>query len=387
MVIKDKINVLVFIDWFRPGYEAGGTVTSFGNFVDFLSPHIKFNIVTRNHDYINHTPYKNLSFNSWIKKGENQYYYISKLKLRINLIRKIIISFRDSIIYVNGIFSLYFSILPIIFSFKKKCIVNPHGMLSDQAFSVKSYKKRFFLFFANFFRIYKHVVFHVSNNDEANDVSKRIKCYKEIKIANQFPRKITATIQNKKNKNKVVRFVNVGRVSVEKGTLKMLKALEQFKSSLILDIYGPIYDKLYWNECKKTIKKLPKKIQINHKGAVPANSIPEILKNYDFFVLLSEGENFGHAILEGFTQGLPAIISKNTPWKNLSNKFLGWDVNAENKSCIIKAFNEALSLTDSEYNKYSVSCFRFAVEYSKSEKVLSENLSLFLNNSKSNINV
>ena len=60
-----------------------------------------------------------------------------------------------------------------------------------------------------------------------------------------------------------------------------------------------------------------KNITINYKGYIDSEKIPNILKKYDFFVLLSEGENFGHAILEAMSAGLPVIISNFTPWKKL----------------------------------------------------------------------
>jgi glycosyltransferase involved in cell wall biosynthesis len=43
-------------------------------------------------------------------------------------------------------------------------------------------------------------------------------------------------------------------------------------------------------------------------------------------LLPSEGENFGHAIVEAFANGRPVLISKNTPWKNLAAQRAGWDV-------------------------------------------------------------
>jgi glycosyltransferase involved in cell wall biosynthesis len=44
---------------------------------------------------------------------------------------------------------------------------------------------------------------------------------------------------------------------------------------------------------------------------------------YDYFVLPTLGENFGHAIVESLSLGLPVIISNKTPliFKNLNYSF------------------------------------------------------------------
>ena len=54
-----KKTILVFIDWYRPGYRSGGTVTSFGNFVDKMEEHFIFKIVTRDSDYLDNAVYDN----------------------------------------------------------------------------------------------------------------------------------------------------------------------------------------------------------------------------------------------------------------------------------------------------------------------------------------
>ena len=44
------------------------------------------------------------------------------------------------------------------------------------------------------------------------------------------------------------------------------------------------------------------------------------------FLFPSGGENFSHVIYESLSVGTTVLISKNTPWKNLQKKGLGWDV-------------------------------------------------------------
>ena len=45
-------KVLVFIDWYRPFYKAGGPVRSLVNMVDQLNDAVDFHIVTGDRDYM-----------------------------------------------------------------------------------------------------------------------------------------------------------------------------------------------------------------------------------------------------------------------------------------------------------------------------------------------
>ncbi len=51
-------RILIFIEWYRPGYKAGGPVTSVSNMVNQLAGKYKFFILTRNSDYGETIPYK-----------------------------------------------------------------------------------------------------------------------------------------------------------------------------------------------------------------------------------------------------------------------------------------------------------------------------------------
>lgn len=372
-------TVLAFIDWYRPGYKAGGTITAFGNFVDHLEEDFNFKIVTRNVDYLETEPYSNIVPNVWLKFGTTEIYYISEDQLSKHKIKTLITNTESDLVYVNGMFSLKFSILPILFSKNKSVIVNPHGMLSTQAFSVKPLKKKIFVGITNLISFYKNVTFHVANNDEAVMVKGKIKRFKVIKVANQFPRKLASSNISKGKKHVPVKFVNVARIAVEKGTLKMLTALKRIKAPLLLDIYGPIYDKSYWERCQAIIKDLPLNIEVNYKGVVASAEIPLILKDYDFFVLLSEGENFGHAILEGLASGCPVLISNQTPWKGLQEQQLGWDVDVRNNSSVQEAFNEAINMDEIKYEIWSTAAIEFSKQVANNPLLLEENKALFLN--------
>ncbi|WP_047551036.1 glycosyltransferase family 4 protein [Psychroserpens sp. Hel_I_66] len=371
-------TILAFIDWYRPGYKAGGTITAFGNFVDYLEKDFNFKIVTRNTDYGDDQPFSSIVSNKWIKTGNTNSYYISQSQLSSKTIKNIIKTTEYDILYVNGMFSFYFSILPIAFSKGKKTIVNPHGMLSSQAFSVKPLKKTIFLKIFNTFKVYKNIIFHAANTEEASMINDKIKICNAIKVANQFPRKIKNTVAKKNILNDPIRLVNVARIAQEKGTLKMIEALQNIQAEIILDIYGPVYDQEYWEKCKNAVNKLPKHVTVNHKGFIDSELVLEVIKGYDFFILLSEGENFGHSILEALSVGCPVIISNNTPWKDLKLKSIGWNVDINSNKEIENVFDEIFNMNEDSYKEMVKQSFIFAKNFSEDKELLNHNKNLFL---------
>src|SRR5690606_19012396 len=181
----------------------------------------------------------------------------------------------------------------------------------------------------------------------------------------------------KSKKSNPTKFVNIARISMEKGTLKLLEILQHVKHDLILDLYGPIYDEAYWGLCKLAIEKLPANIHVTYKGIVPSENVPILLEQYDYFVLLSEGENFGHAILEAFMAGCPVIISDQTPWKNLESKGIGWDIDIDNVPKAILVFEKAIGMPDTDYTLLSDSAKQFSKKFSENPELIMLNLKLF----------
>ncbi|MBG6062548.1 glycosyltransferase involved in cell wall biosynthesis [Flavobacterium sp. CG_9.1] len=373
-------KVLAFIDWYKPGYKAGGTITAFSNFVDYLEDDFEFNIITRDTDYCDKESYASVVSDEWNSISKSNVYYISRPKLNFKRIKKIISIESYDYVYVNGIFSFYFSVLPLLIIRNTQVIVNPHGMLSKQAFSIKNNKKIIFLKIINFLNLYNKTVFHVANEEEAQAVKERIKVFQEIKIANQLPRKLKhENFKKKIKKNEILCLISVARISPEKGTKYIFEFLSKIQNTkIVLDLYGPIYNKEYWKECQSVITKLPENITVNYKGSVDGSTMNDVLQNYHFFILPSEGENFGHAILEALSAGCPVIISDKTPWKSLESKKIGWDLPLDNPQKFVDAIEKASGMNQSIYNEWSNNAVTFAKKFCNNPEILEENRKLFL---------
>lgn len=348
----EKQDVLVFIDWYYPGFKAGGPVRSCINMVQHLKDHFQFYIVTSNTEYTETVPYKGIEFNTWCNGlYEEQIMYLDTSHRSKKNYIKLINERKYSSVMIMGIFSKEFSILPlkaIHCTNFSKVFVSPRGMLAPGALKIKKLKKRLFLAWANLSGFYAWISFHVSNKNEADQVQKNIRRFKSIEIADNFPRyagkKLVAV--NVKEDQKL-KLVSVARIAPEKNTLYALEVLSNCKAKVRFDLYGSIYDMNYWEECKKVIKQLPSNIRVEYNGDLAPDKLFEVLPKYDFLFLPTRGENFGHIILESFMCGVPVIISNKTPWSDLSEKGIGIDLSLEDKSVFSSAI-DIFAYSDSE---------------------------------------
>lgn len=374
-----KTSVLISIDWFLPGTKSGGPVRSYSNLIDHLNSEIDFYVLTRNTDYCETKPYEGIESNQWFDlKPGLKVYYLSADRTNSSGISKVLKSRHFDFVLINGIYSWNFSILPLlILKQHRNVIVSARGMLNEQAFSVKPFKKKFFLMAARVYGLYNNAVLHATNETEAERIRQWIGKDVRIKVAPNLARKIDKQYHYG-SLEYPVKLVNVARVAKEKGTLRMLKAISKVKQALALDIYGSIYDQEYWAQCLDIIKEMPGHINVQYKGVADGERIPDIMSNYNFFIMLSEGENFGHSILEALSVGLPVIISNKTPWQNLKHKKVGWDLDIENEESIINVLEQIAHIDQSQYEQLSKNASLLAKEFINDISVIDANKNLFL---------
>ena len=352
---SSRPKALISIDWFLPGTKSGGPVRSVANMIDQLE-NIDFYVVTRNNDYCSTEPYTTVLSNSWVQHSEDtQVYYISDDQLNKATLKRLIREVNPDVIYINGMYSTPFSIWPLSVAnqLQLKTIVASRGMLSPHALAVKPLKKKIFLGLMNLKNAYKQVTFHATQLDEAKHIQKNIRNYKAIEVIPNLPRSVNHAAQTTITKNKgQLKLIYLGRVAKEKGTLIALKALQQCKGQVELDLFGTIYDEVYWEKCKAAIKTLPPKISVNYRGDLDSEKVIDTIKKHHFLLLFSAGENYGHANVESFLSGRPVIISKNTPWKALEKEKAGFDVTEPTLST---ALQKAIDMNQSEFNEWSKS--------------------------------
>lgn len=378
-----KPKVLLFIDWFLPGHKAGGPVTSNINMVEHLRNEIDFFIITRDTDYCEEVPYDSIQSNQWVfyKEGVSIFYF-SKDFLTITNLKKVTSDAQCDHWYINGIYSMYFSILPLFLSRLNNGIratVSARGMLSPHALAVKPLKKNILLGVFKTMGLYRNVGFHATNSTEAIEIARQVGKNKGILVAPNLSKSVVSEKVKMEDKvSRVLKLISLARISPEKNTLGALEILSRCLNHTIqMDFYGQTYDLEYKKECEAMVRSLPENIRVIFHGSISPGLIPSVLQKAHFLFLPTRGENFGHAILESLLAGCPVIISDQTPWRDLQEKGIGWDISLDQPDQFIKAIETAAAMDQESYSRMSHAAFEFAEAFTGNPEVLEANRRLF----------
>lgn len=276
------------------------------------------------------------------------------------LIFRLIKKERPHSILINGIFNINTTIPGLIAGklFNTNIIISPRGML--QAWGLKRNKivKQIFLFLLRLL-LRKNETWHATDRQEKEDIIKYFGPKQNIYVASNIPKKVflkkTVPFRDVNGK---VKLVFLSLINPNKNLHLIIDAVNRL-DNFTLDIYGPIIDKNYWMLCKS---KMTDASKITYKGSVVAWEVIDILTEYHFFVLPTEGENFGHAIFDALSAGLPVIITKKTPWKDLDKKSAGFYLD-ESKHSLDTILNEILEMNMEVYQNYRKHCSDYVTDY------------------------
>lgn len=305
-----KRKVLIFIDWYLPGLNAGGPVRTCVNMVSRLNDEFDLRIVTRDTDLKETKPYDSVTSNAWNARDDHSsVYYFSEDQLSLKNIQKLIIHEQPDVIHLNSLFSFYFTILPLLAVRKSKIkcnvVAGPRGMLSKGALAIKPFKKKIFIHAAKSFGLFKNVTWHASTEIEEAEIRNAFGKDVNIKLGIDLAPAVKINRETRVKKPKEANLFFLGRVSKVKNLLQCITSLQKLDSDCLVnyDIFGPVEEPEYWEKCKLEIDKLPPNIKVSNKGLIDHASLGALLKNYHFLFLLTENENYGHAIVESMVSG------------------------------------------------------------------------------------
>ena len=75
------------------------------------------------------------------------------------------------------------------------------------------------------------------------------------------------------------------RITPKKNLKYCIEILSRVSVKFKMDIYGPIDDDIYWEDCKKLINKFDLINKIEYCGIIKRSRIIQTLTNYDLFIL------------------------------------------------------------------------------------------------------
>ena len=325
-----RLRVLVFADYYLPGFRAGGPLRSITNLMEALSENYEFKIVTRDHDF-GGPRYAGVPAGQWLRVGRHLVRYTSwRHRMLPWVLRSFLRDEEADLIYLNSFFSPAFTI-PILllrrFNLERRNVVlAPRGELFPNALALKPLRKRLFLRIARRLRLYQGVTFQASSDLERLSIENWFDKAKISVAQILVAPDIGASAGDHQPTERAagpLRVAFLSRVCRVKNLHSTLEALQRVRSTMTLDIYGPIDDPQYWSECEAIAEAVPSHVTVDYKGAVPPASVPSVLHGYDLLVLPSLSENFGHVILEALLSGCGVLISDRTPWQDIEQHGVG----------------------------------------------------------------
>jgi glycosyltransferase involved in cell wall biosynthesis len=376
------MNILIFCNYYLPGFKGGGPIRTVSNMVEALGKDIQFSVFSLDRDLGDVSPYPSITPDYWQNADNAKVFYTSPNKILRNNF-KIIRNFKGDAIHLNSFFSFGFSIFPLLllrlFKSNLPIVIGPRGEFSEGAIGLKSLRKKIFIAIAKSISLYKNVTWHASTDYEVKDIYHVMG--KEVIIKTAIDISIPVVTFNPKEKNdfKPMRVIFVSRISPMKNLLEAIKILKFVKSSVDFHIYGPIEDEIYWQKCKADALDLPGHISFSYNGTLFFNQVSQKFEEYDLFLFPTLGENFGHVIAEALSAGLPVLISDNTPWRDLFSKGIGWDLALDNPDNFAQCIDFCSRKSSIEYKQWRYHIRSWALYNINNHQAIEQNRHLFNN--------
>lgn len=327
--------ILVFADYYRPGFRAGGPVRTLANIVDRLGAEFRFRVVTRDRDLGEEAPYDGVPAGRWIADGPAEVLYLSPSQLSWRGLFRVLRRESYDAVYLNSIFSRAFTLR--VLAWRRlgvrrdvPVLLAPRGELSPGALGLGLAKKYAYLRTARLLGLFRNVTWQASSAHEAADIQRELLALgfaaPRVEVVADLPPEAPRVRAKVPKTAGVLKLVFLARVSRMKNLLGAIDALQGMQGTVSFDIYGPMEDPSYWAECQASIARLPPGVRVTYHGSLPPERVVETLQSHDVLLQPSLGENYGHSMVEALANGCPIVTSDRTPWRQLASTRAGVDV-------------------------------------------------------------
>ena len=360
-------RVVVFVEYYLPGFKAGGPLRSIAALVSHVGGEFDFRILTRCHDDGDARPYDGVRVDRWNAVGKAHVFYASDRLLTIGGIIRLVRQAAPDIVYLNS----YFAPLTRRFMIARRLglaprvpvLVAPRGEFSEGALELKRLKKKVYLKLARGAGLYEDVTWQASSDLEESEIKRALGSGARVKVAPDLtapPQDVPELGERPAKRTGAARFVFVSRISRKKNLDFALRQLAGLEGDVVFDIYGPVGEPEYWEECLALSRSLPANVHVEYHGAIPYEEVAGVLARNHFFLLPTRGENFGHAIFEALAAGCPPLISDRTPWLASDSALASWIVPLEDTERWRRQLQRCVSMGPEEYADLSAAARRVA---------------------------
>lgn len=376
-----KCKVMVFCDYYLPGYKGGGPVTTIRNIVTRLGNEIDFSIFTRSNDLGETIAYSDVPLDVWHPFFGASVRYATPKSLTVSNVRLILRQKKPDVVYINSLFSRKFSLLPLFAARlerrQMRVVIAPRGELSPGALALKRTRKKIYLTTLRATGLWRHVVWQASSQFEEMDIRSVMGKAATVVVAPDLPSiPLEPPLRQKKAAGKA-QIVFVGRISPMKNLAGAINVLRSLSGNIVFSIIGPVEDQNYWAICQRELAKLPENIRVDVLGPQSPENVLASLSRFDAFFLPSLGENYGHVVFESLGAGCPVIISNRTPWRGLAGRGVGMDVPLESPEAMSAALQQIIDMDENEHLKMRTAARAYAQSLLADDKSVQASRALF----------
>ncbi len=377
--------VLAATDYYLPGYKGGGGPRTLINMVDHLRDELRFKVLTSDRDFGNVKPYPQAAMGSWQRVGGAEVFYLSPQDLSLRSLRALISGTKHDVLYLNSFFSPNFTFKPLLLMRlglipKLPTILAPRGEFSPDALRLKGAKKRAYLALARVLGLYRNVVWQASSEYEEESIRSWLGDHISVVVTRDLPSLVFNARKQTPCREKTagcLKIVFLSRISRMKNLSAAISMLNELEGEVQFDIYGPLEDRNYWVECQRAIDFLPHNVHVQYCGGVVHDKVGDTMAEYDLFFLPTLGENYGHVVLEALIAGCPVLISDRTPWRNLKEEGVGWDLPLDQPERFRAVLQGCIEMNSQEHRSWSQRAQNFGLEHAQDRAVLDQYRKLF----------
>ena len=373
------------MNYYAPGFKAGGPVRSVTRLVDRLRDEMGFVVVTRDRDLGEREPYFPGCGTAWSSVGGTPALYVAPEDLVLARWCRLLSQIPHDVVYLNGLFAKTsrltlwgrrLGLLP-----PRPVVVAPRGEFSAGALGLKSLKKRAYFIAARIAGVHRSVIWQASNPAERAEIISGIRAAggvaDDIHVAPNVAGSVPEAVADRPKEAGRARLVFLSRISPMKNLAFAISVVALSPSPIELDIIGPIEDAAHWNACLELVNRLPGHVRVRYLGNLAPDAVPLALSQYDALILPTLGESFGHVIVEAMSAGCLPMISDRTPWRGLREQRAGWDLPLE-KERFAAAIAELVDMDGAEFREWSLRALELGRRHERDADAVAAHRTMFM---------
>ncbi len=399
-----KRTIFIVMPYYLPGYKAGGPIQSVAGLVEALKDEFDFKIVCGDRDLGDKRPFANEPIGRWYEYGQAKVLRIPPGPTGAWMLIRALRQRSYDVLHINGILPRIYSMLPLLCRKmgllpRRPVVLAPRGEFSRGSLSLKSKRKYIYIKLSTWLGFFKGIVWNASSKFEEADIRRSMGNISVIESVNLTPGGSDAYrnsragiiviaknmqlqlerpgVEKQPKRAGQLRGVFISRISPEKNLLFALKILQGLSGEVAFDIYGPVGNPEYWNKCKAAIAALPENVRVQYMGMIEHERVAEVFAQHDLFLLPSLGENYSHVICEALSAGCPVLISDRTPWRNLQEKGVGWDVPLEDEAGFRSILQQCVDADGEWYAGLGARAAEYGIQASSDPSIIEENRKMF----------